>query len=169
MGLKEALAEEADILGSLDGKDGRRVGVDALDVDLEGGKVGLLVGVEDLATDLDKGVVDLDGIVGLAAGTAVLAAEVKGLVAETAGLTVELVVLDVATTDLVDGKVARVGVEGLDDFEVEVNVGRPVGVAGRDPGPPDDEGLLVPPLEELSPGDEVGCLDTIVVLPAGSD
>lgn len=169
MGLKEDLAEEADILGSLDGKDGRRVGVDALDVDLEGGKVGLLVGVEDLATDLDKGVVDLDGIVGLAAGTAVLVAEVKGLVAETAGLTVELVVLDVATTDLVEGKVARVGVEGLDDFEVEVNVGRPVGVAGRDPGPPDDEGLLVPPLEELSPGDEVGCLDTKVVLPAGSD
>lgn len=169
LGLKEALTEEADILSSLDGKDGRRVGVEALDVDLEGGKVGLLVGVEDLAADLDKGVDDLDGIVGLAAGTEVLAAEVKGLVAETAGLMVEVGVLDVAAMDLVEGKVDRVGVEGLDDFEVAVNVGRPVGVAGRDPGPPDDDGLLVPTLEELSPGEEIACLDTKFVLPTGSD
>lgn len=174
MGLKEALTEEAYILGSLD-EEGRRVGVVALDVGLEGGKVGLLVGVEDLAADLDKGVEDLDGIAGLVAGTGVLVAEAKCLVAETAGLIVEVVVLDV-TMDLVgvadrdDFEAAvNVGVEGLDDFEDVVNVGRPVGVAGRDPGPPDDEGLLVPPLEELNPGEEVGCLDTKLVLPAGSD
>jgi len=169
LGLKEALAEEADILGSLDGKEGRRVGVDALDVDLEGGKVGLLVGVEDLAADLDKGVEDLEGIVDLAAGTGVLAAELKGFVVETAGLIVEIVFLDVAAMDLLEGKVDRVGVEGLDDFEDAVSAGRPVGVAGRDPGPPDDEGLLVPPLEELNPGEETGCLDTKLVLTAGSD
>lgn len=175
LGLEEALTEEAYILGSFDDKDGRRVGVVALDVGLEGGKVGLLVGVEDLAADLDKGVEDLDGIAGLVAGTGVLVAEAKCLVAETAGLIVEVVVLDV-TMDLVgvadrdDFEAAvNVGVEGLDDFEDVVNVGRPVGVAGRDPGPPDDEGLLVPPLEELNPGEEVGCLDTKLVLPAGSD
>lgn len=193
MGLKEALTEEAYILGSLD-EEGRRVGVVALDVGLEGGKVGLLVGVEDLAADLDKGVEDLDGIVGLVAGTRVSVAEAKCLVAETAGLMVEVVVLDV-TMDLVGVEglddfedvvnvgvkglddfedddfedVVNVGVEGLDDLEDVVNVGRPVGVAGRDPGPPDDEGLLVPPLEELNPGEEVGCLDTKLVLPAGSD
>lgn len=60
LGLEEILTEEEDILSSFDGIDGRRVGVDALDVDLEGGKVGLLVGVEDLAVDLDNGVEDLD-------------------------------------------------------------------------------------------------------------
>lgn len=60
LGFEEILIEEEDILSSFDGIDGRRVGVDALDVDLEGGKVGLLVGVEDLAVDLDKGVEDLD-------------------------------------------------------------------------------------------------------------
>ena len=46
---------------------------------------------------------------------------------------------------------------------------RPVGVAGRDPGPPDDEGLLVPLLEKLNPGEEVDGLDTKLFLPAGSD
>lgn len=166
---EEILTEEADILGSLDGVDGLRVGVDALDVDLEGGKVGLLVGVEDLAVDLDKGVEDLDGIVGLAAGVVVLVAEVEVLVAETMDLLVEIVVLDVGAVVLFEDKVVRVGVEGLDDFEVVVNVGRPVGVAGRDPGPPDEDGLLVPPLEELNPGEEADCLDTKLVLPAGSD
>jgi hypothetical protein len=60
LGPEEILTEEEDIFSSFDGVDGRRVGVDALDVDLEGGKVGLLVGVEDLAVDLDNGVVDLD-------------------------------------------------------------------------------------------------------------
>lgn len=48
LGLEEILTEEDDVLSSFDGIDGRRVGVDALDVDLEGGKVSLLAGVEDL-------------------------------------------------------------------------------------------------------------------------
>lgn len=97
-------------------------------------------------------------------------AEVEGLVEETmVGLVVDIVVLDVETMGLVEGIELRVGVEDLDGFEVVVNVGRPVGVAGRDPGPPDDEGLLVPPLEELNTGEEVCCLDAKLVLPAGSN
>ncbi|KAF1891301.1 hypothetical protein Lal_00001444 [Lupinus albus] len=168
---EEVLTEGAETLGSLDGVDDRRVGVDALDTDLEGGKVGLLVGVEDLAVDLDKGVEDLDGIVGLAAGTVVLMAEVEVLLAETMGLAAEIVLLDVATMFLVEGKVPRVGVEDLDDFEVAVDVSWPVGVPGRDPGPPDDKGLLVVPQEELITGIIAGCLDTMLVLPlpVGSD
>lgn len=147
------LAGGADTLGALDGVDGRRVGVAALDVDLDGGKVGLAVGVEDLAVDLD-GVEDLAGAVGLAAGAVVLVAETEGLVAETEGL--------------VEGKVALdVGVEDLEGLDADVNVGRPVGVAGLDPGPPDDGGLRGP-LEVFNPGEETACLDTKFVLVVGS-
>lgn len=97
-------------------------------------------------------------------------AEVEGLVVETiVGLVVDIVVLDAAIVVLVEGIEFRVGVEDLDDFEAVVNEERPVGVAGRDPGPPDDEGLRVPPLEELNTGEEVCCLDAKLVLPAGSD
>lgn len=65
----------------------------------------------------------------------------------------------------------EVGVEGLEGgFELVVSVDDlPVGVAGLDPGPPDDEGLRVAPLEELNPGEEVGCLDVRWFLVAGSD
>jgi hypothetical protein len=100
----------------------------------------------------------------------VFVAEVEGLVVETiVGLVVDIVVLDAAIVVLVEGIEFRVGVEDLDDFEAVVNEERPVGVAGRDPGPPDDEGLRVPPLEELNTGEEVCCLDAKLVLPAGSD
>jgi hypothetical protein len=103
----------------------------------------------------------------------VFVAEVEGLVVETiVGLVVDIVVLDAAIVDivvLVEGIEFRVGVEDLDDFEAVVNEERPVGVAGRDPGPPDDEGLRVPPLEELNTGEEVCCLDAKLVLPTGSD
>lgn len=106
---------------------------------------------------------------GLATGVVVLVAETAGLVAETVGLVAETMVLVAATEVLLEGTVDReVGVEGLDDFEAAVNVGRPVGVAGLDPGPPDDEGLRVPPLEELNPGEEAGCLDTKLLLLVGS-
>jgi hypothetical protein len=150
----------ADTLGALDGVDGRRVGVAALDVDLDGGKVGLAVGVEDLAVDLD-GVEDLAGAVGLAAGAVVLVAGTEGLVAETEGLVAE-------TEGLVEGKVALdVGVEDLEGLDADVNVGRPVGVAGLDPGPPDDGGLRGP-LEVFNPGEETACLDTKFVLVVGS-
>lgn len=172
----------ADTLDALDGVDGLRVGVAALDVDFDGRIEGLAVGVEDLAVDLE-GVEDLDGtvvlagkIVGLAAETVGLATETMGLVAEiedlvveSAGLVAETVGLVVESVGLVEDKVGReVGVEDLEGFDVVVNVERPVGVEGLDPGPPDDEGLRTPVLEILDPGEEAGCLDTKLLLTASS-
>lgn len=165
----------ADTMGALDGVDGLRVGVAALDVGLDEGRVGLAVGVEDLAVDL-VGVEDLAGTVGLAAGTVDLVAETVGLVAETVGLVAEIVGLVAEsvgfvaeTEDLVEGRVALdVGVEDLEGLEAVVNVGLPVGVAGLDPGPPDDEGLRIPELEVFDPGEEVACLDTKFLLVVGS-
>lgn len=66
---------------------------------------------------------------------------------------------------------------GLDEEEVNVDlddvvkVGRPVGVAGLDPGPPGEEGLRIPELVILTPGDGAdgaGCLDAKLILAAGS-
>lgn len=175
--IEEVLTDREDTVDTLDGVVGRLVGVDALEVGLDADKVVLVVGVEDLVVDLegvvdlDKGVEDLDGIVVLAAGTVVvLATETAALVAETMGLAEETEVLVVATIALVDGMVVReVGVEGLDDFETVVNVGRPVGVADLDPRFPEDEDLLVPPTEEVNPGEEAGSLDTKLLLPASSE
>ena len=125
-----------------------------------GGTVGLEVGVEDLAVDLD-GVVDLEAMVGLDV--------LEGLVAEeTAGL-------ETGTVDLLEGRDGlEVGVDGLEVLADGVNVGRPVGVEGLDPGPPDDDGLrvteleeFIPILEELNPGDEAGCLGAKPLLLAG--
>lgn len=193
----EALAEGADMLGAFNGVDGRRVGVDALDAGLEVDKVGLLVGVEDLVVDRNKGVEDLEGTVGvgLAAGTVVvLVTGIVVLVEETTGLAAATVVLfegmdvrevGVVTIVLAEGMdvrevgvviivlveaidVREVGVEGLDDFEDVDNLHRPVGVAGLDPGFPDDKGLLVPP-EEVNPGEEACCLDTKLLLLLCSD
>lgn len=171
---------------------GRRVGVADLDMVLGGGSVGLEVGVEDLAVDLDRGVVDLEGpadfvavlVVDLVAELADLAVEVVGLDAVGVSLDelvdlligVGLVVADTVDLELViEGRVVEetvareVGVEGLEDFELVVSVDDlPVGVAGLDPGPPDDEGLRLAPLEELNPGEEVGCLDVRWFLAAGS-
>lgn len=166
---KEGLDGGADIAGAVDGVDGRRVGVDALGVDLGGGTVGLAVGVEDLAVDLDNGVVDLEETVVLVAEAVGLVTETEGLAEETVDLAEETVDLAAETVGLFDGKVALdVGVEDLEGLDGAVNVGRPVGVAGLDPGPPDDDGLRVPALEEFNPGDEVGCLDTKLLLTAGS-
>lgn len=144
----------ADTLDAFDGVDGRRVGVDDLDV------------------DLDAGMIDLD------AGTLGLGAVMVGLDVCNVGLVVGVEeragVLDLAggAAGLAEGKVGlEVGVEGRDALVVEVSVGRPVGVAGldeTDPDPPDDEGLRVPLLEECNPGDKVDCLDTILLLEAGS-
>lgn len=180
LGIEEILTEGAEMVGTFDGVDGRRVGVDALDagleldkVGLELDKVGLLVGVEDLVVVLDKGVEDLEGTMGLAAGTlVVLMTGAVGLVAGTVivfvtgtvVLTEGTVGFAAATIVLVEGiDVREVGVEGLDDFEDVVNVDRPVGVAGLDPGFPDDEGLLVPPPEAVNPGEEA-CLETKLFL-----
>ena len=79
-----------------------------------------------------------------------------------------------------------VGVEDLEGLE-DVDVGRPVGVAGLDPppgvtglepeppdedgldpGPPDEEGLRIPEFEEVSPVDAVGCLGIKLFLPVVS-
>lgn len=167
----------ADKLDAVDGVVGRRVGVDVLGVDLGGGTVGLEVGVEDLAVDLDNGVVDLEETVVLDGGTVGLtakeiedlAAETVGLAAETVDLAVETVGLAAETVVLFDGKVAlEVGVEGLEDLDGADNVGRPVGVAGLDPGPPDDDGLRIPALEEFNPGDKAACLDAKLLLTTGS-
>lgn len=185
--------EGADAFDEADRVFGLRVGVAALDVGFAAGAEGL-VGVEDLAVDLDVGVedlaVDLDvGVedLAVAAGVedlAVAAGEEDLAVAAGAeDLTVAVGVEDLAvdldvgvedlagTVGLVEGKVARVGVEdligldvmvtdGLDavmdegleaeanvGLEAEVKVGRPVGVAGLDPGPLEEEGLLTPALD----------------------
>lgn len=76
----------------------------------------------------------------------------------------------------------EVGVEDLEGLE-DVDVGRPVGVAGLDPppgvagldpgppdeggldpGPPDEEGLRMPETEEDNPADAVGCLGIKLLL-----
>lgn len=206
----------ADTLGELDGVDGRRVGVDALDVDFVEGtedlevvegpeglevvegteglevvedREGLEVGVEDLAVDL-VGVDDLEGIVVLDAGvavlllagttvllagaillalTVVLLAETCVFVVKSEVLEAELMGLVAEGADFVEDKVAReVGVDDLAGLDAEVNEERPVGVEGLDPGPPEDEGLRSPALEEFSPGEEGCCLDTKLFLTAGS-
>lgn len=173
----------ADTLGALDGVDGRRVGVDALDVDFDGGiEEGLEVGVEDLAVDLE-GVEDLAGTVGLDAETMGLDAETVGFEAEIEDLVAESVAFEVESVGfvvetaglveesagLVEDKVGReVGVGDLEGFDDAVNVERPVGVEGLDPGPPDDEGLRTPVLEIFNPGEEAGCLDAKLLRTGGS-
>lgn len=193
----------ADTLGALDGVDGRRVGVDALDVDFDGGiEEGLEVGVEDLAVDLEgvedlavdlegvedlvvdlEGVEDLAGTVGLDAETVGLDAETVGFKAEIEDLVAESVAFEVESVGfvvetaglveesagLVEDKVGReVGVGDLEGFDDAVNVERPVGVEGLDPGPPDDEGLRTPVLEIFNPGEEAGCLDAKLLRTGGS-
>lgn len=166
---EEDLDGGAEVLGAVDVVDSRRVGVAALGVDLGGGTVDLAVGVEDLAVDLDSGVVDLEETVVLVAGTVVLVAGTVGLAAETEDFAAETVDLAAEIVGLFDGKVAlEVGVEGLEDLDAVVNVGRAVGVTGLDPGPPDDDGLRNPALEEFNPGDEACCLDAKLLRTAGS-
>lgn len=150
----------ADTVGPVDVVDGRRVGVPALDADFGGLTTGRAVGVEDLAVDLD-GVDDLAGTDCFAAETAGLVEVPAGLLAATEDLT--------GTVDLLEDKVGReVGVEGLEALEDVVSVGRLVGVAGLDPGPPDDEGRRIPVPEVFDPGEEAGCLDVTLVLAGGS-
>lgn len=122
-----------------------------------------VVGVEDLGVDLE-GVDDLEEAgVGLGADAAGLEVE------ETVDLEVESDGLAEEREGLDEDRVAlEVGVAGLEGFDVEVNVGRPVGVAGLDP--PDDEGLRTVAAEEFNPGEHTCCLDDIkLLLEAGSD
>lgn len=180
--------------GALDGVDSRRVGVAALDAGFDGGmtdagldgmivdvdfdvvKEGLEVGVEDLAVDLD-GVDDLVGTVDLVADDADLVPDTTGLaivavdrVGVAARLVVEPAGLFAETEGLVDDNVAlEVGVEDLEGLDAPVSDERPVGVAGLEPGPPDDEGLRIPAPEELNPEGGAGCFDTKLPLVAGCD
>lgn len=116
-------------------------GVD-LAVDIAAGvdlAVDIAVGVEDLAVNLAVGVEDLAGTVGLV----VLKVAREVGVEDREGL-------DAAVDEGLDAimdeglwVVVNIGLDievnvGLDD---EFKVGRPVGVAGLDPGPPDEEGL----------------------------
>lgn len=145
---------------------GLRVGVEALDVALDAGMEALLVGVEDLTVDLAVGVEDLGGTVGFAednVGREVGVADLEGfdVVAD--------VILDVAFEVVLTAAVNA----GLFDDEVKVDldelrVGRPVGVAGLDPGPPEEDGRRSPPVEVFNPGDETCSLDDEVLLAAGS-
>lgn len=160
--------KETGALDALDGVDGRRVGVDALDVGFGGGTVGLEVGVDDLAAVL-VGVEDLAGTEDLAEETVGLVMVTVGLADAVASLFEAAPILAEETAGLFEGKVAReVGVEDLEGLDVVVNVGRPVGVAGLDPGPPDDEGRRIPTLEEFNPGEEAGCFETKLLLAIGS-
>ncbi|KAK8651404.1 hypothetical protein V6N13_141005 [Hibiscus sabdariffa] len=98
------------ILGALDGVDGRRLGVVALDVGLDEGMEVLAVGVEDLAVDL-VGVEDLEETAGLVAEDSVLATETVGFIVDVtgfvAGLVVDVTGLLAERDGLVDSNVAR--------------------------------------------------------------
>lgn len=175
---------ELDKVGLELDKVGLLVGVEDLDKGVED-----LEGTEDLAARTE--VVLIAGtVVVLIAGTVVLAEGTLGLAEATIVLVEGIGVREVGVEGInvrevgvegidvrkvgvegidvrevgVEGiDVREVGVEGLDDFEDVVNVDRPVGVAGLDPGFPDDEGLLVPPPETVNPGEEA-CLETKVFL-----
>ncbi|KAL6980688.1 hypothetical protein U1Q18_022325 [Sarracenia purpurea var. burkii] len=150
--------EGGDLTGGADVV-GLRVGVAVLEVDLDdAGNVGLVNGVEDLSVVLDRGVMDLAGTVGLLEVNVALEVGVEDL--EGLGPTV-----DVGLEDVVDVDLGAVVGGGL---AAEANVGRPVGVAGLDPGPPDDEGLRVTVLELFNPGAVDVCLDAKLLLAAGS-
>ncbi|KAL6509339.1 hypothetical protein OROGR_022649 [Orobanche gracilis] len=149
---------------------GLRVGVDDLNVDFDAGRVGPvpLVGVEDLIVDLEVRVEDLEGtVVGFD----------KDNVGRGVGVE-DLDGFDVAVGVSLDD-VIEVGLAGADnvglfddedkvDRDVEVTVGRPVGVAGLEP--PEEDGLRTPPLEVFSPGDDDddGGLDGKLLLEVGS-
>lgn len=141
---------------------GLRVGVEALDVDFDAGKEDCLVGVEDLTVGLAVGVEDLGGTVGFAEDVGRVG------VADLEGFDVAVdVSLDVFEAVL--SAVANVGLFAAEvDLDVELKVGRPVGVTGLDAGPPEEDGLRSPPVEVFNPGDEAGCLDDKVLLAAGS-
>lgn len=161
---------------------GLAVGVEDLAVELAGVEVlavELGVGVEDLAVELAAVVVDLavdltgveDLAVDLGVGVEDLAVDRVGVedLAGTVGL-VEVMAREVGVEDLEgldvlpteDLDVAAdegLGAELKTGLDAEFRVGRRVGVADLGPGPPDEEGLLPPPLDIFNPGDEADCLD----------
>lgn len=138
---------------------GLRVGVEALDVDFEAGREVCLVGVEDLTVDLAVGVDDLGATVGFVEDVGRVG------VADLEGFEIDVDV----DLDVVAALLSAVANEGLFAAEVavgldiELTVGRPVGVAGLDVGPPEEDGRRSPPVEVFNPGDEAGCLDKLLL------
>ena len=116
--------------------------------------------------DLSVGVADLwDVLGGAKEGLAVVGVE---------DLEVDLVGVEDLTGGIdafADVKVAlEVGVEGLEDLAVEGNVGLPEGVEDLEVagvGAPDEEGFL-PDVKEPIPGTDAWCLETTLLLEAGS-
>lgn len=119
--------------------------------EVDGGRVG----VADLDVDLEA------GREGLAVGVEDRAVDLVGVEDLTGG-----------ATFLVEGKEAReLGVDDLEGLVVIGNVDRPVGVADLRVtvlGPSDDEGLLLPVVEEFNSEGKVEFLDAIFLLEAGS-
>ncbi|CAA3024446.1 Hypothetical predicted protein [Olea europaea subsp. europaea] len=185
-------------VGLAEGKVAREVGVADLGrtVGLAEGKVAREVGVADLGGTVglaegkvarEVGVADLGGTMGLAEGKVAREVGVADLgetvclaegkearevgVADLEGLDD---VVDVTLDDMMEVNLeAKVSVDLSDtgvklDLDVELNVGRPVGVAALDPGPPDEEGLRSPPVEVFNPRDDTGCLDNKWLLLASS-
>lgn len=153
--------EDGDLTGGavalavLDAEVGRRVGVAALDVDLDPGtealvvgvEEALVVGIEDLALDLAVGVEDLGGTVDLAEGKVTREVGVEDLDGRDA-VAVDIV-LEVAV-DVIDFDAAvDVRLDADVKADIALNVGRPVGVEGLDP--PDEDGLRRPELEAFNP------------------
>lgn len=143
---------------------GLRVGVEALNVDFDAGAEDLLGGVEGLAADRPVGVEDLARTVGFVednvrpeVGVADLegfAAGVEVALGATLGAVIEVGLVEEADLGLFDAGIKA-------DLDVVLAVESPVGVAGREPGPPEEDGLRSPPLEVFSPGDLLGCLDKL--------
>lgn len=125
---------------------GLRVGVGALGV-------GPLVGVDDLGVDLGVGVDDLAGRVGLV-----------GPMVEDLGVGVEDLVGLVVVLGTEFEFEFEPGLDGALNVGLPVGVaGLPVGVAGLEPGPLEEVGLRGPPLEVFNPGDDSGCLDSVML------
>lgn len=132
---------------------GLRVGVGALGV-------GPLVGVDDLGVDLGVGVDDLAGRVGLV-----------GPMVEDLGVGVEDLVGLVVVLGTEFEFEFEPGLDGAPNVGLPVGVaglpvgvaGLPVGVAGLEPGPLEEVGLRGPPLEVFNPGDDNGCLDSVML------
>ncbi|KAL5991475.1 hypothetical protein ACLOJK_012384 [Asimina triloba] len=141
--------------------------------DLAGGGTELLSALDGVDGRL-TGVADLDELLdavkeGRAVGVDDLAAGTEGLTEGAAGFDEGIVALD--GTEGLD-----VGVEGREVLAVACNVGRAVGVAGRDvaerdadeTSPPDDEGRRAPTLDDVTPVDDIGCLLSVFPLEAVS-
>lgn len=144
---------------------------------MEPGKEGLAVGVEDRAEEfvgVEERAEDFVGVEDRAAEFVRVEERAEDFVGveERAEDLVGVDDLTGGATFLVEGTEAReLSVKDLEGLVVEGNVGRAVGVADLRVagfGPSDDEGLLFPLVEDFNSEFNVGFLDAIVFLEAGS-